>query len=252
MIRKLTAVVGVVAVTVRLGGSAQEDAPAGKDWDTTDAVGLNLTHGNSETMLASASVRTEHEQGKHSLRMGLEGAHGETEVVRDSGETYDEVTARNAKAAANYKHKWEVPYLYSDAALEHDDVAHVDYRLTAGPGVGATIVDRDNLKIETDFGLAYVREEVGGETDDYASLRLSEYYAWQISKGARLWQEVQFLPRADDLDDYLLNGEVGVEAALNASMSLRLVFKLKYDSTPAAGQEQSDVALTSSLTWRLP
>lgn len=252
MNRTLIAMLSVVVVVAGNAFSAEGDAEAKKDWDTSIAVGLNLTQGNSDTVLGSASIRTEHEEGAHSFRMGAEGAYGETEVTREGGETDDEVTAQNAKAAANYKLKADVPYLYVDATWEHDDVADVDYRFIGGPGVGTSIINRDDLKFETDVGVAYVREDVGGVTDDYASVRFSEYVKWQISETAKLWQEAVILPRADDFDDYLLNGELGVEAALNASMSLRIVVQDKYDSTPAAGQEKNDVAVISALAWRLP
>ena len=59
------------------------------------------------------------------------------------------------------------------------------------------------------------------------------------------------LPRTDDFDDYLLTVELGVEANLNATMSLRIVVQDKYDSTPAPGQENNDISLVSALTWQL-
>jgi len=251
----LTALVvaGFVAGAVFGQEDAAAEKPEKKAWETTLAVGLDLTHGNSDTMLSSASLRTEHEEGSHSFRAGLEGAYGETEVTQneETGETRDETTAQNAKAMANYKLKWDVPYLYVDATWDHDDIADVDYRFIGGPGVGTTLFGRDEFKIETDVGLAYVREDVGGVTDDYASLRASEYMKWQLSETAKLWQEAGSLPRTDDFDDYLLTVELGVEANLNATMSLRIVVQDKYDSTPAPGQENNDISLVSALTWQL-
>jgi putative salt-induced outer membrane protein YdiY len=249
----LTAVVvaGFIAGAVFAQDEAAADKPEEKAWETTLAVGLDLTHGNSDTMLSSASLRTEHEEGAHNFRAGVEGAYGETEVTLVSGETQDETTARNAKAMANYKLKAEIPYLYVDATWEHDDIADVDYRFIGGPGAGTTIVNRDALKLEADVGVAYVNEDVGGLSDDYASLRASEYVKWQISESAKLWQEAVILPRADDLDDFLLTVELGVEAALNATLSLRLVVQDKYDSTPAEGQVNNDVSVVSALTWQL-
>jgi putative salt-induced outer membrane protein YdiY len=49
---------------------------------------------------------------------------------------------------------------------------------------------------------------------------------------------------------YLLIAEVGTEAALNAHLSLRVVFDDTYNSKPALGKVPNDLALITSVVWK--
>ena len=54
-------------------------------------------------------------------------------------------------------------------------------------------------------------------------------------------------PAAEDFDNYLLTGEIGVEAAISDHLSLRVVVQDKYDNTPAPGAERNDLSLIAGL-----
>ena len=98
-----------------------------------------------------------------------------------------------------------------------------------------------------EVGPAYVWEKVSGVTDNYLALRLGERFDYAISDTAKIWQSLEYLPKADDFGDYLLNVEVGAEAAMNSTMSLRLVLQNKHDSTPGDGLEKNDLVLIGGI-----
>lgn len=231
-----------------------EAAPAGLV--TALNAGLTLTDGNSETMSANASLITEGEkEGLGSVLAGIEANYGENTVKTTSevnGETVesesDETTVNNAKAYANVK-KTLSPKTYGYLAgdVMFDDIAEIDYRATLGPGLGAYLVKNAKRELSLDAGPSYVWEKVGGESDDYLALRFAERYTCQMSKTAKLIQSLEYIPEASDFDNYLLTGEVGVEAAINASLSLRVVLQDRYDSTPATGKERNDLSLIAGL-----
>jgi putative salt-induced outer membrane protein YdiY len=54
----------------------------------------------------------------------------------------------------------------------------------------------------------------------------------------------------DEFSKYLLNTEVGVEAALTKAMSLRVVGTHRYDSEPAAGRKNYDLGIVSALAYK--
>ncbi len=234
------------SVALAQEGEGEQD-PA---WDRSVAFGLTLTAGNSESTLATFAAKAEREWDRHAVRFGLEGAYGEAETERDDGTKRDEPTAQNAKANINYKAKGKLIYTYGDLTALHDEIADVDYRFIVGPGVGIQSAG-DAAKLEFDVGVAWVMEEVGGADDAYMAYRAGERYEWKLSATAKLWQSVEFVPKADDFDDYLLTAEAGLEAAVNAHISLRFVIQDKYDSVPAAGQESNDLITTTALSVKL-
>ena len=73
----------------------------------------------------------------------------------------------------------------------------------------------------------------------------------QALKNAKLVQSLEYLPEAEDFDNYLLVGEIGVEAAMSDRLSLRVVLQSKYDNTPAEGKERNDLSLIAGIGMHL-
>jgi putative salt-induced outer membrane protein YdiY len=234
-------VMGLAAAVV-----AQEGQPAG--FKTTLSLGMSLTDGNSETLQANGTLLTEGEKaGLGSVRAGIEGNYGESTVDGEEDKTID-----NAKLFGNVK-KTISPrtFGYLDGVVLYDDVAEVDYRATLSPGLGAYLLKNERTALSVEGGPAYVWERVNEEDDDYMALRFAERLTVQLSETAKVWQSAEYLPKADDFDDYLLAAEVGAEAALNAHLSLRLVLQNKYDSTPGDDLEKNDLSLIAGISVSL-
>ncbi len=222
-------------------------AAAGGEWDSTVAVGVNVTSGNSETVGANGSVSVEKAGDVHEIRLVIEGNFGEAEI---DGET--EKTTENGKALVTYKYKLNGSYLYSDNSVFHDEIAAIDYRLIVGAGVGYRVVKTDDAKLGLELGLAYVEEELtDGTNDDSISARVAARHDQNFGEHAKFWLAAEYLPNVDDTDDYLLNAEAGVEAALNSSLSLRVVAQDRYDSVVPVDRENNDLSVISALVYKL-
>lgn len=207
------------------------------------AVGVTMTDGNSDTLLGTASVLHDRKRDGYSLRLGADFAYGEDN---------DEKTTENAKAVAEYRRECsERAYAFVNLTALYDDIADIDYRAVLSAGPGYYLMKDEAATLGVDIGPAYVREEVGGEENDDVALRVGERYERQLSPTAKCWQALEYLPVVDDFDDYLLNSEIGVEAAINSTASIRLVVKNAYDSTPAVDREKSDTTLIGALAFQL-
>jgi putative salt-induced outer membrane protein YdiY len=220
-------------------------APAKKQTETTVAVGATATDGNSQTEQLNASVTTEGENKLGSFKTSIEGNYSQN----TSTGGVDDVTANNIKASANVKKTISaMTFGYVDAGVLHDNVADVSYRATVGPGLGAYAIKNDATKLSGELGPAYVWEQVGGETDNYPSLRVAQGCEHKFSDKAKVWENVEWLPELADFNNYQLNAEVGVEAAINALLNTRVVLKDRYDSLPAAGREHNDLTFIVGLS----
>ena len=105
--------------------------------------------------------------------------------------------------------------------------------------------------MSAEAGPSFVQERVGdGPSDNHWTLRLSERGEHAFTNGAKVWEQVDFLPSVDNLKDYLLNAEVGVEAAINAHISLRVVASDRYNSNPAVDRKNNDITLISSIVYK--
>lgn len=218
-------------------------------FDSSLVFGVTLTDGNSETLLANAALLTKGgDEAQASLRAGVEANYGESKT---DGQT--DTTVENAKAFAHTRKTLSKrTFTYLGAVAIYDDIAEIDYRSTAGPGIGLYFIKTDVTELSLEAGPAYVWEKVAGVRDDYPVLRVEQRFEHALSETARIWQSVEYLPETEDLaDNYLINAELGAEAAMNARVKLRLVLQNEYESIPAAGLEKNDLTLISgiSVNW---
>jgi len=218
-----------------------------KQWERSIAAGVNLTSGNSDTLAINASIRAEYEGDTHEFRMGVEGDVGESEV-----DGVDETTAQNGKLHAIYKYKLNTSYLYTDNSLFHDDMADIEYRLVLGGGGGYHVLKTKQAKLGLEIGAALIREELTDDSrEDDISLRAAARHDQNLSEHSKFWLSAEYLPNIDDTNDYLLNAEAGLEAAVNSSLSLRAVVQDRYDNLVPDGREENDLSVISSLVYKL-
>lgn len=237
--------VAAAGVAVVAGVSVAQEA---KPFKNTASVGLTLTDGNSDTMVANGSLVSEGEkEGLGSVRASIEGNYGEQ--TKD-GEK--DPTLNNVKAAANAKKTISERWFGSmDGSVLHDQIADIRYRATLGPGVGVYLLKTPKTAFSLEVGPSYLWEKVGDVRDDYLVGRVAERIDHAMSDTAKIWQSAEYLPKTENFSDFLLNAEAGVSAAINTRMDLRMVLQNKHDSTPAEGLERNDLTLITGIGVRL-
>jgi putative salt-induced outer membrane protein YdiY len=235
---------------------AQEAKPAATapvaPWNTSLAAGVNVSRGNTRTMLLNGKVMSEFRKDSNEASLGVEGNYGEAEVTAADGTTETQGNVENARGYADYRRLLNAhTYGYLNSEIRNDNIAGIDYRFIVGPGIGQYLIRGDAQNLSVEAGVAYISEKVAGIEDDKMALRLAQKYDRKIGSSAKVWESAECLPTIDDFDDYLFTAEVGVEAAMNARVSLRLVLQDKYDSTPGAGLKRNDLVVIGGLTVKL-
>jgi putative salt-induced outer membrane protein YdiY len=133
----------------------------------------------------------------------------------------------------------------------HDGIADLDYRLTISPGVGYYLLKETNTTLALETGPAVVIERLGGRDDTYATWRVAERFEHKFaSRNTRVWQKLEFLPQLNQLDNYLVNAEVGLEAGITKKASLQAVLQDSYANQPAPGRKANDLKLISGVKYR--
>ena len=81
--------------------------------------------------------------------------------------------------------------------------------------------------------------------------RVAERIEYVFESGAKIWEQVEYLPALDDGDKYLINAEAGIESPLDDRLSLRVVLKDRYNSQPGDDNEKNDLSLTAGVRIKL-
>jgi putative salt-induced outer membrane protein YdiY len=208
-------------------------------WEKSAALGLTLTRGNSDTLLFTADALALRKWKSDELSLGASISYGEQDDVKNN---------EAVKGFAQWNHLFSDRfYGYARVEALHDAIADVEYRVTLSPGVGYYFIKQDNMHLSAEAGPGVVFEKQGGVDKTYLTARIAEKFDYKFNDRARVWQSVEFLPQVDNLDNFLINAEVGAEAGLTKKTSLRVVVQDTYDNQPAPGRKKNDLKLVSSV-----
>ena len=225
----------LAALSLAVTGYAQST----NRWETSAALGLTLTKGNSDTLMFTADALTSRKYTHDELSFGVSLSYGEQNDVKNN---------EAAKAFGQWNHLFtDRFYGYVRAEALRDDIADIDYRITLSPGVGYYFIKNEKMLLSVEGGPGAIIEKQGGEEQTYLVGRVAERFEYKFNDKAKVWQMAEFLPQLDDFDNYIINAEVGVEASITARTALRAVLQDTYDNEPAPGRKKNDLKLVTSV-----
>lgn len=211
-------------------------------WESSVSAGLTLTRGNSHTLLYEGEIQSAKKTPENEYSLGAGGAYG-------SQDGQDNVN--NYHAYGQWNHLFsERLYDYLRAEGKRDIIADIDFRLNIGPGIGYYLIKGTNTTLATEAGGGYQYEHLDGEYNSFATFRLAERYEHKFNDRARIWQKVEWLPQVDEVDNYLVNFEIGIETGITKSLSLRTYLVDNYATQPAPGRLKNDVKVVSAIAYK--
>lgn len=211
-------------------------------WDGTVALGLTATAGNADSALATANFRAHRKTARDEWTLGGDGAYGEVNSVKNTETLHGYIQYNHL-----YSERW---YGYARADGLHDGIADVGYRFTFSPGVGYYFIKTNSTSLAGEFGPAVLYEKLDDEYHTYPVLRVAERFEHKFVSHARVWEDVEFLPPANDPREFLVNGEVGVETPLTKHLSLQTYVQDNFANVPAPDRKDNDVKLISGLAYK--
>ncbi len=211
-------------------------------WASTVSAGISITRGNSHTSLFTADYLTAKKTPNNEYSFGVGIAYG-TQNSADTANSY--------KVFAQWNHLFtERFYGYLRADALRDLVADLDYRLTIGPGVGYYLIKDTNTLLAAEAGGAVELQRLGGEDKQFATVRLAERFEHKFNDRARLWQSVELLPQVDKLENYIINFQIGIEAAISKQFSLKTYLDDTYANRPASDRQKNDVKIIAGVSYK--
>jgi len=218
-----------------------EEKPKPK-WQRSMAAGVTLTKGNSDTLLFTANAVGIRKWDKNELELGADGARGENNGTINT-ETLTGYVQYNRLVS-------ERAYFMLRTEALHDTIADVELRLTISPGAGYYLIKEEKRSLGFEVGPTFVYDKLGSGDNSYMALRVGERFETALSERARLWQTAEFLPQVNDMANFIVNFELGVEADITEKISLRVTLQDVYDNEPAPGRQENDIRLVSGIAYK--
>ncbi|NCC50928.1 MAG: DUF481 domain-containing protein [Spartobacteria bacterium] len=219
--------------------SAETEGP-GTHWIRKMALGMERKKGNTDRFSINVDVYLERTNTTHNIILSGKESYGE-----ETGEKTTENGRMNAEYERILSERWYIP---GSVAPEYDDIADVKYRVITSVGIGYFFVKNPVVRLAGDIGPSVVNEEVGGDRESYLGARVTARLRITFENKTEIWLWGRYVPRMDDLGNYLLNGEVGIEAPLGSWLGLRFVVNDDYNSQPAEDKKSNDVTMNTALS----
>ena len=207
-------------------------------WKNSLGFDLVGSSGNTDSLGAGFRMDSIYSNNFRELDLFLSYNTQTTNGVNDTDET---------KGGAEYDsifHEQLAWYLRSD--FEHDTVEQINLRITTALGLKYRWIEKENYQVSTRFGGALRYEDSTNKTiasKKDPALDLGIEYLHEFNQFMSLQSELSFLPRADDLTDYLLSHDSVLVFPISEDkdFSIRSGLSGTYDSIPNEELEKMDM-----------
>jgi len=229
---------------------------AGAGLSTTASVDLSVRTGNTDLTEVTAEIRTD------LVREGVSGfLLGRGGVGWKDGERFSDSGLLHLRAGLPVR---AATALETFAQIDYDEARKLDFRAIAGAGPRFVLASGDRFSLAV--GTAYMREHERYDLDDVyeaepgvkhhpRDLNVSRWsnYLNVATRAVRLKTSwiLYAQPRFDRFGDLRVLSEANLSVAVSGRVDLRNVLRVRWDSEPPDGIEDTDVQLTTGIAVRL-
>jgi len=232
-----------LALSILLAGSAfAEDAAAtpAKKWKNETEASLVSANGNTKATTYSAKNTFGYAWTNSSIEL-IGGALGSN--------SQDSVTAEKYFASEKYSYKLsDRNYAFEKIGWERDRFAGIRDRHDGTVGLGRELIKRERDLLIAELGGGYtVEDRLKSENVDFATGRVYSKYVHTISPTSSFSQDAEYLQNFENPDDFRVNTETAITAALSAHFSLKTSYQWQHVGSPPLGFARNDTMTTVAL-----
>ena len=209
-------------------------------WEREINAGMNATKGNSDTLKVNLGIKGKYKRGKVKVNLSASGDYGESEGEKN-------LERLNGESQFNFS-LGKKSFWFINGIVNHDDMANLDYRLIASPGIGYKILSSGKPNLDVEIGPAYVVQQYKDESaDGNVAFRVVQKMNYKINDIVKLTQNFSIIPDVSNIDDFMIHAEIGIESVLTKMLNLRVTLKDDFINEPAVDTKKNDFYLISSL-----
>ncbi len=213
---------------------------AEKPWKNVTEFSLASTNGNSKASSISGKNSYLHNWSKIAMEL-IGGGYG----AKSTGE----VTAEKYFASEKLSYKLsDRNYAFERGAWDKDRFSGIKSRYDMTAGLGREVLKRPkDLLIAELGGGRLVEERYNQKTNSFGSGRAYSKYTHTISETASFSQDAEYLANFKNKDDFRVNTETALLAALSAHLSLKVSYLWKHVGEPPLGRVRNDTTTMIAL-----
>lgn len=208
-------------------------------WSGSIGAGALVTSGNSETTNFNGNLKAklEQERFRHNFLAAA--------LLAENG---SEKTAE--KYLLGYKIDYKLTsysYLFADLRAEFDEFSGFERQTSETIGYGRRLMDTVSNTLDLEGGVGVRQNKLStGDSETETVLRGAVDYLHKFSETSEFHQGVLVLAGEDNTS---IDTVSAIKANIIGSLALEAAFKVKHNTDPPAGKEETDTATSLSLVY---
>jgi putative salt-induced outer membrane protein YdiY len=217
---------------------AEDAAP--KNWKEKAEFSAVSANGNSKSTTLSFKNLFNYDWKRAALELDGGGLRSDSE-----GKTTAEQYYAGEKVSFKLTGK---NYLFQKFRWDRNRFAGIQNRYDLSGGFGRHLLDWKNDKLFAEAGAGYINEERNAPPrNEFASGRAYAKYERTLSQTANFTQDIEYLANFKDDEDYRMNTETAVIAAISTHLSLKASFVWRRQNKPPSGFIKDDTYTSLAL-----
>ena len=138
---------------------------------------------------------------------------------------------------------------FNQVGVEIDRFKDYDYRIALHTGLSYKVIDEEKRKLKFRFG-GGTSSEVGGASGAFSpELQLGADWERKVFENTRIYATSDYFPNVSDFGDFRVNSNAGLDVLVDKqrNINFRIFAQNRYDSTPPAGNQESDLDYGAAL-----
>ncbi|NNG15538.1 MAG: DUF481 domain-containing protein [Gemmatimonadales bacterium] len=230
----------LVAAAVPTVAGAQDDAPPPVQF--TGDLGFVNTAGNSEVTTLNLGEKLTYSTAGWVLGEFFNVIYGETD-----GEESTSLWKAGVRVDREITPRLGA---FGLAGWERNKFAGISRRFEEALGLAYKVLTGEKSLLDFEAGVSLNQQRstlIGVADDNFVAGRAAGMYRYNFSESAFLTQLLEFLPNLEESDDYRVNSETALVAALSKQIALKLGYVVRYDNLPEPGFKETDRLFTSGI-----
>jgi putative salt-induced outer membrane protein YdiY len=210
---------------------------------------INRGNTNNETGGIAGSATLRRQTSTYDDRFAFGGDYNYGNTGR--GDTKD-TTVDNGDLRGEYdRYFTDQWYGLAVVGLNHDRIAHLNYRVTPGLGVGYQPFEGPDFNLRGEAGISYLYEDFQpGGIDSKAALRLAYHVDKKLNDRVSVFNDVEWLPAFENPADYVLTADAGIHADITKQFFSEFKVVYRRNDNPPAGTQKDDLEFLAGLGWK--
>lgn len=218
-------------------------------WTGSIAGNGILTTGNAESLSIGINANAVRRSERDRISLGAGYLYGRQQ---DPDTDEDKTTVDTMFGQAKYDY-FLLPrtYVFGSVRAERDRIADLDLRFIPSAGVGYQWFEGPTFNLSSEAGLAWVYEDYrDGGSETHFAARLAYHVDYRPHSAVLLFHNLEWLPSVEEpFNDYNVNADAGVRATITGGLFTEFRVELRYDATPAPGNDELDTRYLVSVGW---